>query len=81
MEINAYSNDLILDGLLANIIDSCPVGALTSMPYAFKYRPWELQSYNSIDIFDVLGSSIRIDVANIAIARIVPRLDEAVNEE
>jgi len=80
MEINAI-NDYLSDELLGNVIDLCPVGALTSMPYAFKQRPWELKHVPSIDILDSLGSSIRIDIANNSIVRIVPYLDESVNEE
>lgn len=65
MEIGTYIDTFIHDELLGNIIDLCPVGALTSMPYAFVARSWELKKYQSIDILDSLGSSIRIDVSNI----------------
>jgi len=83
MEIGSYINKLILieDQLSANIIDLCPVGALTSMPYAFTARPWELKSIESIDIMDSIASAIRIDIFNNKIMRILPLLDNDVNEE
>lgn len=65
MEIGTYVSCLIDDELSGNIIDLCPVGALTSMPYAYTARPWELKKYNSIDVLDAIGSSIRVDVAHI----------------
>jgi len=81
MEVGVYINKYITDELLGNIIDLCPVGALTSMPYAFSARSWELRKFKSIDILDALGSSIRLDVVNNSIVRIVPYIDEVVNEE
>lgn len=81
MEIGTYVDSFISDELLGNIIDLCPVGALTSMPYAFAGRAWELKNYNSVDVLDAMGSSIRIDVINNKVARIVPCLNEAINEE
>lgn len=81
MEIGTYIDTYISDELLGNIIDLCPVGALTSMSYAFAGRSWELKNYNSVDILDAMGSSIRIDVINNQIVRIVPRLNENINEE
>jgi len=81
MEIGTYIEQFIVDELSANIIDLCPVGALTSMPYAFTARPWELNSYESIDIMDSLASSISLGIANNKIMRIVPVLNESVNEE
>jgi len=65
MEIGTYVSKFIDDELSGNIIDLCPVGALTSMPYAYTARPWELKKYTSIDVLDALGSSIRVDVAHI----------------
>lgn len=65
MEIGTYIDKFINDELLGNIIDLCPVGALTSMPYAYSARSWELKKYQSIDILDSLGSSIRVDISNI----------------
>lgn len=65
MEIGTYVSNFIDDELSGNIIDLCPVGALTSMSYAYTARPWELKKFVSVDILDSLGSSIRIDVSNI----------------
>lgn len=65
MEIGVYAQKYLNDELLGNIIDLCPVGALTSMPYAYKARSWELQKFFSIDILDAMGSAIRVDVTNI----------------
>jgi NADH-quinone oxidoreductase subunit G len=82
MEIGTYiKNVTFLSELSGNIIDLCPVGALTSMPYAFTARAWELEKFNTIDVMDALGSAIRVDIVNNKIVRILPRLDEAVNEE
>ena len=81
MEIGTYIESFSLDELSGNIIDLCPVGALTSMPYAFTARSWELNSFESIDILDSLASSIRLDVANNKVMRVIPILDEFVNEE
>lgn len=67
--------------LSANVIDLCPVGALTSKPYAFVARPWELKKTESIDVMDALGSNIRIDSRGDAVLRVLPRLNDAVNEE
>lgn len=81
MEIGTYYDTLSFDELSGNIIDLCPVGALTSKAYAFKARSWELLSINSIDILDCLGSNIRIDYYGNKIMRILPRLNEWINEE
>jgi len=67
--------------LLANVIDLCPVGALTSRPYAFNARPWELKKTESIDVMDAVGSNIRVDVRGNEVLRVLPRLNEDVNEE
>ncbi len=67
--------------LSGNVIDLCPVGALTSKPYAFNARPWELRKTEGIDVFDALGANIRIDSRGSQVLRILPRLNEAVNEE
>jgi NADH dehydrogenase/NADH:ubiquinone oxidoreductase subunit G len=67
--------------LSGNIIDLCPVGALTSKPFAFTSRPWELKSYNSIDVFDGLHSNIRVDVRGTKIMRILPRVNDEINED
>jgi NADH dehydrogenase/NADH:ubiquinone oxidoreductase subunit G len=81
MEIGSYIERFINDELIANIIDLCPVGALTSMSYAFNFRPWEVNKYKTIDILDSLASSIRLDVIDNNIMRVVPCLDEITNEE
>ena len=67
--------------LQGNVIDLCPVGALTSRPYAFQARPWELRKTESIDVMDALGSAIRVDARDREVMRIMPRLNEEVNEE
>ena len=85
MEIGTYisekENISLLDALSGNIIDLCPVGALTSMPYAFKVRSWEVIYYSNIDFLDSLASSIRIHVYANRIIRILPLLNENINEE
>ncbi|KLN61496.1 NADH dehydrogenase [Kiloniella spongiae] len=67
--------------LSGNLVDVCPVGALTSKPYAFNARPWELKKVNSIDVMDAVGSNIRIDVRGREVLRVLPRIHEDVNEE
>src|SRR5438128_8505400 len=64
-----------------NVVDLCPVGALTSKPYAFAARPWELNKTESIDVMDAIGSAIRIDTRGREVMRILPRVNEDVNEE
>ncbi len=81
MEIGTYIQSFSLDELSGNVIDLCPVGALTSMPYAFIARSWELFSVVSIDVLDSIASSIRVDIVNNKIVRVLPILDENVNEE
>jgi NADH dehydrogenase (ubiquinone) Fe-S protein 1 len=81
IEIGSYVTKFFSSELSGNIIDLCPVGALTSKPYAFLSRPWELKSTESIDIFDCLHSNIRIDTRGYDILRILPRLNESINEE
>ena len=81
MEITTYLERAMTSELQANVVDLCPVGALTSKPYAFKARPWELSKTESIDVMDALGSNIRVDARGKAVMRILPRLNEAVNEE
>lgn len=80
-EISTYVEKSLTSELSGNIIDLCPVGALTSKPYAFKARPWELRKTESIDVQDAVGSAIRIDARGKEVMRIMPRLNEAVNEE
>jgi len=82
MEIGTYVEDTFFDSEMSgNVIDLCPVGALTSKPYAFRARPWELLSTESIDVTDAVGASIRVDARNNEVMRVIPRLNEAVNEE
>jgi len=81
MEIGTYIERALGSELSANIIDLCPVGALTSKPSAFVARPWELQKTESIDVLDAVGSNIRIDSRGPQVLRVLPRLNEAVNEE
>jgi NADH-quinone oxidoreductase subunit G len=81
MEISTYIERALSSELSANIIDLCPVGALTSKPYAFVARPWELQKTESVDVLDAVGSNIRIDSRGPQVLRVLPRLNEAVNEE
>ncbi len=81
MEITSYLEQALTSELSANIVDLCPVGALTSKPYAFNARPWELTKTESIDVLDAVGSNIRIDTRGEAVLRILPRLNEEVNEE
>lgn len=81
MEITTYGNKAFASELSGNIVDLCPVGALTSRPYAFAARPWELKKVESIDVLDALGSNIRLDVRGNAVLRVLPRLHEEVNEE
>ena len=81
MEITTYLEKAMSSELQANIVDLCPVGALTSKPYQNKARPWELTKTDSIDVMDGVGSNIRIDSRNREVMRILPRLNETVNEE
>ena len=80
-EIGQYIYKLLESELSGNIIDLCPVGALTSKVYAFKARPWELSSVETIDVLDSLGSNIRVDYRGLEILRVLPRLNENINEE
>ncbi|MEM8644298.1 MAG: NADH-quinone oxidoreductase subunit NuoG [Pseudomonadota bacterium] len=80
-EISTYLEHGIHSNLSANIVDLCPVGALTSKPYAFQARPWELSKTPSIDVMDAVGSSIRVDSRGKEVLRILPRINDAVNEE
>ena len=80
-EITTYLDRAVTSELSANVIDLCPVGALTSKPYAFNARPWELTKTDSIDVMDALGSSIRVDARGPAVLRVLPRTNDAVNEE
>ncbi len=81
LEIGTYVERAVSSELSGNIIDLCPVGALLSKPYAFVARPWELVKTESIDVTDAVGASIRIDSRGREVMRVLPRLNEAVNEE
>ncbi len=81
MEITTYLEKSMESELSANVIDLCPVGALTSKPYAFEARPWELKKTESIDVLDAVGSNIRVDTYNWEVKRILPRLNNQINEE
>ena len=81
MEITTYLEQSMTSELSANVIDLCPVGALTSKPYAFEARPWELKKTESIDVMDAVGSNIRIDTYGWEVKRILPRLNNEINEE
>ena len=81
LEIGTYLETALDTELSGNVIDLCPVGALTSKPYAFKARPWELYKTESIDVLDGLGSNIRVDSRGIQVMRVIPRLNDDINEE
>ena len=81
MEITTYLEQTVTSELSGNVIDLCPVGALTSGPYAFSARPWELKKTESVDVMDAVGSNIRIDARGAEVLRVLPRLNEAINEE
>jgi NADH-quinone oxidoreductase subunit G len=81
MEITTYLESALTSELQGNLVDICPVGALTSKPYAFAARPWELGKTQSVDVMDGVGSAIRVDTRGREVMRILPRLNEAVNEE
>jgi NADH-quinone oxidoreductase subunit G len=80
-EITTYLEQTIKSELSGNVIDLCPVGALTNKPYAFQARPWELKKTESVDVFDAMGASIRIDTRGKSVLRVLPRLNEEINEE
>ena len=81
VEITTYLEKTLASELSANVIDLCPVGALTSRPYAFVARPWELNKVESIDVSDAMGANIRIDARGNQVLRVLPRLNEDINEE
>ena len=81
MEITTYLETAMHSELQGNVADLCPVGALLPKPYAFKARPWELTKTQSIDVMDALGSNIRVDTRGREVMRILPRVNDAVNEE
>ncbi len=81
MQITTFLEQAVRSELSGNVIDLCPVGALTSKPYAFAARPWELKKTESIDVHDAVGSNIRVDTRGAEVLRVLPRLHEDVNEE
>merc|ERR1712043_34901 len=81
MQVGTYVEKMFKSELSGNIIDLCPVGALTSKPYAFTTRPWETRKIESVDVMDALGSNIVISMRTNEVMRILPRLNEEVNEE
>jgi NADH-quinone oxidoreductase subunit G len=81
MEITTYLEHAMTSELQGNVIDLCPVGALTSRPYAFQARPWELIKTESVDVMDAVGCNIRVDTRGSEVLRILPRLNEDINEE
>ncbi|HXF87737.1 MAG TPA: NADH-quinone oxidoreductase subunit NuoG [Xanthobacteraceae bacterium] len=81
MEITTYLEQAMTSELQGNVVDLCPVGALTSKPYAFAARPWELNKTESIDVMDALGSAIRVDTRGREVMRILPRVNDDINEE
>jgi len=81
VEITTYLEQALTSELSGNVVDLCPVGALTSKPYAFIARPWELVKTESIDVMDAVGSNIRVDSRDGKVLRILPRVNDAVNEE
>ena len=81
VEITTYVPHALTSELSGNLVDVCPVGALTSKPYAFTSRPWELRKTDSIDVLDAVGSNIRIDSRGGEVLRVQPRLNEEINEE
>ena len=80
-EITTYLEQAMTSELQGNVVDLCPVGALTSKPFAFTARPWELNKTESIDVMDALGSAIRVDTRGREVMRIMPRINDEVNEE
>jgi len=80
-EITTYLEQAMTSELQGNVIDLCPVGALTSKPYAFQARPWELSKTESVDVMDAVGSAIRVDARGREVMRIMPRINDEVNEE
>ena len=81
MQITTYLEKSMESELSANVIDLCPVGALTSKPYVFEARPWELKKTETIDVMDAVGSNIRVDTYGWEVKRILPRINEDINEE
>ncbi len=81
MQITTYLEKSMESELSANVIDLCPVGALTSKPYVFEARPWELKKTETVDVMDAVGSNIRVDTYGWEVKRVLPRINEEINEE
>lgn len=81
MEVTSYLEQSVTSELSGNMIDVCPVGALTSKPYEFKARSWELKKTESVDVTDAMGSNIRIDSRSLEVMRILPKINDDINEE
>ena len=81
MEVTTYLEKAFASELSGNVVDLCPVGALTSKPYAFNARPWELKKTESVDVMDAQGCNIRVDTRGREVLRVLPRLNEEINEE
>ena len=81
MQITTYLEKSMQSELSANVVDLCPVGALTSKPYVFEARPWELKKTETIDVMDAVGSNIRVDTYGWEVKRVLPRINEDINEE
>ncbi len=81
MQITTYLEKSMNSELSANVIDLCPVGALTSKPYVFEARPWELKKTETVDVMDAIGSNIRVDTYGWEVKRVLPRINEDINEE
>ncbi|MCU0892592.1 MAG: NADH-quinone oxidoreductase subunit NuoG, partial [Sandarakinorhabdus sp.] len=81
MQITSYLEKAVTSEVSGNVIDLCPVGALTSKPYAFEARPWELKKTDSIDVMDAIGSNIVVGSRGAAVLRVTPRINDDVNEE
>ena len=81
MQITTYLEQSMQSELSANVVDLCPVGALTSKPYVFEASPWELKKTESIDVMDAIGANIRVDTSGWEVKRILPRINEEKNKE
>lgn len=81
VEITTYLEQAVTSEISGNVIDLCPVGALTAKPWAFNYRPWELKKTESIDVMDAMGSNIRVDARGNEVMRVLPRVHDEINEE
>ena len=81
MQITTYLEQSMQSELSANVVDLCPVGALTSKPYVFEARPWELKKTETIDVMDAIGSNIRVDTYDWEVKRVLPIINEDINEE